>query len=399
LLAGLVGERRVLAEGEPLALSPKVTEAVKISNTFGFDLYERLERGRGNVMMSPASAAIVVAMVAAGARGQTRDEMLHVLHIERERWSSAPSSFSALLGALNDGKGREGLELHVTGRLWSQQGFPFNEAVLQRLREDYGAPLGALDFQGAPREARLVINRWAARETHGRVAEVLGPRDLDELTRLVVTNAVYFKGRWLHRFSPQRTSRMAFAAAQGPRRVPTMQQVAAFRYADVENAALLELPYRGGVSMMVVLPHERSGLEAVESELAAKYEAWRVALSPRRVDVRLPRWKLATNLSLGESLSALGMPTAFKPTADFSDLVTQPVAPLALKRVLQQTFISVDETGTEAAAVTVAEIGLMGKIQVAPVPFHADHPFLYVLVEQQTGAVLFIGRVTDPSTN
>jgi serpin B len=372
-------------------------DAVAASNRFGFDVYERIKQDRGNVLFSPASASIVLAMMASGARGQTLSEMLHVLHVGQGQWPAIPASFAALLDALNDNSHRQGLVLHLAERVWGQRDFPFNQEFLERLRRDYGAPLGTADFGGATDEARATINRWAADQTHGRIKDVLAPGDLDSLTRLVLTNALYFKGRWVSPFRTQMTSPAPFAAPNASRMVATMKQVTAARYAKVDGVALVELAYRGGLSMLVILPDGRDGLNEVESQLGAGYERWRAALANQRVDLQLPRWRTATSLSLRDALATLGMPSAFTTTADFSGVVSERGLPLALKRVLQQAFIKVDETGTEAAAVTVGEIGLMGKPTAVPVVVHVDHPFLYVVADQHTGAVLFIGRVVDPA--
>lgn len=373
--------------------------AVEASNRFGFDLYRRIKQGHDNMICSPVSASIALTMTAAGARGQTLSEMVKVLHLDAGRLPETHASFARLLGTLNRQNGRERLVLRIADRLWGQRGYPFRPEFVDLLRVQYGAPLELADFARASDAARDAINRWAADETRNRIREILPPGAVHEGTRLVLTNAVYFKGRWSSPFARAETARRRFTTPSGKRTVATMRQVETMRYAKLDGLALVELPYRGGLSMLILLPDSIDGLDGVEDRLAAGYDSWRAALKVRYVDLQLPRWKVTTQLSLADVLASLGMASAFRATADFSGMVDTRTGTgsLHIDRVLQQAFVQVDEAGTEAAAVTVVAIGKMSKATATPLPFHADRPFMYLIADPQTGAVLFMGRVVDPN--
>jgi serpin B len=376
----------------------ETAKAVEASNRFGFDLYRRIKQDHDNVICSPVSASIALTMTAAGARGKTLSEMATVLHLDEGHLPDTHRSFAQLLGRLNGGDGRDGLALRIADRLWGQRGYAFRPGFLDLLRVEYGAPLELVDFARASGPAGDAINRWAADQTHNRIREILPPGALNERARLVLTNAIYFKARWSSPFARAETARRRFTTPSGKRMVATMRQVGSARYAKLDGLALIELQYKGGLSMLILLPDSVDGLDGIEDRLAAGYDGWRAALQLRYVDLQLPRWKVTTQLSLANVLASMGMPTAFGPRADFGGMLDGRTGEgaLAIDRVLQQAFVSVDEAGTEAAAVTVVQIGFMSKATATPVSFHADHPFMYVIADRQTGAVLFVGRVREP---
>jgi serpin B len=372
-----------------------VAGAVASTNHFGFDLYRRAGAGRGNVICSPASAAVALTMATAGARGETQAQMVRVLRLQPARLDAAHDSFAGLLGALNNKDGQQGLSLHVADRVWGQEGMAFKPDFLAVLAERYKAPFQPLDFAGHTEAATSAINRWGAAETHGRIKEILP--SLDSAVRLVLTNAVYFKGRWIRSFDPGSTRDRPFAVPGREVTVKMMETTDTFAHARVGDVQIVQLPYAGGLSMLVVLPDSPSGLEAIEARVAAGYDDWIARLRPRRVEVQLPRWKLTSELSLGTFLRAMGMPLAFTPAADFSGITDS--APIYISAVLQQAFIDVNEGGTEAAAVTAVIMSTESAEVVAPpsVVFHVDHPFLYLIRDDTTGVILFVGRVVDPS--
>ena len=371
--------------------------AVSASNAFGFALYARLRAGHANVICSPLGAATALTMAWAGARGVTQREMAGVLALRSPHPGAIHRSFAALLRTLDERSGDD-VTLHVTDRLWGQRGLDFRPDYLRLLDQVYGAPLESVDFANATEQARAAINRWAARETHDRVPAILQPGDLASDTRLVLTNAVYLKAAWTVRFSKGRTADGAFTTPAGGKvTVPLMHEdQIVHRYARVRGAQLLELTYQGGLSMVIVLPDQPNGLDAIERRLAASYQAWLNALGDQLVDLALPRWTVRSRLPLTDILAAMGMASAFSVAADFSGTAT--ARPLFIQKVLQEAFVNVDEEGTEAAAVTAIAEGTIGEGRslVRPIPFHADHPFLYLIRDQKTGAVLFIGRVVDP---
>jgi len=268
---------------------------------------------------------------------------------------------------------------------------------LRLLRDRYRAPLQSLDFIDANEEARVAINRWGAIQTHGRIPEVLQRGDVDTLTRFVITNAVYFKAAWRWLFHKEQTTDGTFKTPAGDVVAKMMHRgESSYRYARARDVQLLELDYLGGLSMVVALPDRPDGLEAVERRLAESHQEWLDALAYQLIDLELPRWTVRSRLPLGDALRTMGMPTAFTPAADFSGIAR--TGPLFIHRVLQEAFVDVDEGGTEAAAVTAVVGGTVSDVVPThrPIPFHVDHPFLYLIRDQATGAVLFIGRVVDP---
>jgi serpin B len=381
--------------------------AANASNRFGFELYARAESPDRNVICSPASASIALTMAAAGARGQTQAEMTRVLRLDPQTLAAAHLSFANLLAELNGRNGKDGVALSVANRLWGERDLQFRSDFLSLLDLRYHAPLAQLDFLHDSDAARVTINEWASHETHGLITDVLPPGVVNATTRLVLTNAVYFKGTWEKPFAEAATFDGPFLTPHGRVTAKVMSQEDGFAYAQADGAQILELPYKGGLSMIVVLPEAAAGLAAVEDRIADHYDRWVADLEPRLVNLWLPRWTTTSTLSLAETLAKMGMPLAFDAhqadflgMADAEALAKLPGLPrLFIAAVLQKSFIETNETGTEAASVTAVgmEQEVSASIGPKPVVFHADHPFLYLIRETATGAILFIGRVVDPS--
>ncbi len=366
--------------------------ATAASNAFGFDLYARVKADGGNLICSPFSAAVALNMASAGAGGKTRDQMLGVLHVELQHAAETHASFGGLLGLLNARDRSGDLELHVADRLWGQSGVLFKPDFLALLRDGYGAPLENVDFANATAAARAAINQWVARETHDHIPEILGEGDLDAATRLVLTNAVYFKGQWDKPFVEEFTRPLPFGGVFGTTGVPMMVQRNSFAYLRDGDVQVIELTYGGDLSMVVVLPDGAGDLPSVERKVARDYARWLAALRPTLVDLWLPRWTLRSRLNLLEPLRSAGMKLAFTPKADFSGTSNEQ---LFIDKVVQEAFIEVNETGTEAAAATAIVETEVSEEEPREKPkvFHADHPFLYLIRDRKTGAVLFLGRV------
>jgi len=365
--------------------------AATASNRMGFDVYPRLPDADKNAVFSPPSMAIALAMAASGARGETLAEMRRVLH--SDAWPDTDSAFAALSAFMNAADGRERLVFHAENRLWGQRGVVFNDDFVSQMTADYGAPAEDVDFRNDPIAACKAIDAWASGATHGRVPHLF---DRCPMGPLVLTTAVYFKGKWQVPFEVKETSDLEFHTLRGEKiRVPTMRQNTSAYYAHVDGVKVLELPYRGGLSMLVAVPDDPKHLAEIERHLGARSDSWRAALAsdPWDVDVYLPKWTANPKYSLGKPLSALGMRLAFGNHADFSGIQT--ALPLAIDDVGQFTFIAVDEEGTEAAAVTGLSI-VETSLSVRRAEFRADRPFIYLIEDRTSGAVLFVGRVVDP---
>jgi serpin B len=370
-----------------------VAGAVASTDHFGLTLCGQAGRPKENLVCSPASAAVALTMTMAGARGETQAQMARVLRLEPAGLDAAHGSFGKLLATLNGKDGQDGLALHVADRIWGQAELKPTAQFLAVLSEHYNSPFTPVDFASHTEAARGAINRWGAAETRERIQETLSPGSVDPLTKLVLTNAVYFKGRWLRSFDPRLTSERPF---RGTGAVKMMSTIDTFAHARVGDVQIVQIPYAGRMSMVVILPDAPDGLPAVEARSATSYDDWIEKLRPQLVDLELPRWKLTAQLSLDDLLKKMGMSLAFTSAADFSAIGDD----VYIAKVLQQAFIDVNEEGTEAAAVTAVIMGEESADPRRPPPpivFHADHPFLYLIRDDTTGVILFAGRVVAPS--
>lgn len=381
------------------AAEPDVNALVQGNSAFALELYAKLRGEAGNLFLSPYSISSALAMTYAGARGNTAAEMETALHFTLGPEGTHPA-FRALQARLEALQAAGGLQLAIANSLWPQQGYPFLPEYLDFIKSGYGAGITPLDYPGDTEGARQTINRWVEETTRAKIKDLIAPGALDSLTRLVLVNAIYFKGTWASQFKPEQTAPADFfVTPEVPVPVPLMTQTRQYPYAEFKDCQVVKLPYVGGdVSMLVVLPKEKDGLAALEAQLTpARLAEWRAALTERNVRVFLPKFKLTWGtFRLNEPLQALGMLDAFSETrADFSGMDGRPDW-LYIKLVLHKAFVEVNEEGTEAAAAT-AVVMKVKSMPVPPMEFRADHPFLFLIQEEQAGAILFMGRVVDPT--
>jgi serpin B len=384
----------------PGAIAPPKDVLAAVSadgNAFALELYSRLrtELG-GNQFFSPYSIHTALAMTFGGARGETATEMARVLRFNQPP-EKLHTAIGYMAGQLNGGRDG-GYRLNVANRLWGQRGTNLQADFLTLTRDSYGAELAQVDFQGQTEQARAEINRWVSERTADRVPELVPTGMLSELTRMVLTNAIYFKGNWTSQFDPQLTHEAPFRSdAQRQAPVPLMHQTARFGYAEHDGLQVLELPYVGGeLSMIVLLPTAVDGLAAVEDRLTTEnLAAWTRHLAVQEVKVYLPRFKLDARLNnLAGTLQSLGMTRAFSPgDADFSGI--NGGRDLFLSAAIHQAFVDVNEEGTEAAAATAIVVNTPGPPPMQPV-FRVDHPFLFLIRDRRWGNILFMGRVVEP---
>lgn len=399
------GEGAVQSDVERVT-SPDVTESevntVAGDNAaFAFDLYDAVAGGQDNVFFSPYSISMALAMTYAGARGETAEQMAETLNFTLPEGTLHPA-FNALDLALAErGKGpmvEEGdaFVLNIVNQLWGQTGYTFLDEFLDTLAAHYGAGLRLLDFQTAPEQARQTINDWVAEQTEDRIQDLIPPGTLGNLTRLVLTNAIYFNATWQNQFNEDATGPGPFHLLDGSEvSVPMMHQTEHFGHATGDGYQVVDLPYAGNeVSMLVVLPDEGQ-FEAVESALDAEQVAT-IAESVTRKNVQLsmPKFEFRSQFQLSGVLAGMGMPLAFDPTqADFSGM--DGTRNLLIDEIIHKAFVSVDEEGTEAAAATAVMMRATAAPE-SPVEVNIDRPFLFLIRDNETGAVLFLGRVTNP---
>lgn len=393
----------VVASDRQRARAPRVSEAdareLALGNTaFALELYRRIGAAPGNLFCSPYGVSSALAMAYAGARGETAEQMARALRFTLPQARLHPA-FNALdLALARRGEGAEGQDgkgfrLHVANAIWGQVGSAFVPSFLDVLAESYGAGLHVVDFVHAPDEARGIINGWVAERTEDRIKDILPEGALGPSTRLVLTNAIYFNAAWQFPFEEEETTPGSFTLADGSTvSVPMMANHAQVRYGEGDGYEALELPYDGGeLSMVLVLPSELGTFEAGLDQ--ARLDGVLASLGSRSVTMTLPRFKIVSTLDLAPPLEDLGMPAAFSDGADFSGIDGQ--GGLFITDVLHKAFVSVNEAGTEAAAATAVVIGETSAPEPATIRF--DRPFLFVIRDRATSAILFVGRVADPS--
>jgi serpin B len=307
--------------------------------------------------------------------------------------------FATLQNRLNAIQQKKQVKLAVANSLWPQKGYEFLPGFVALCRDRYEAQPTAVDYAGATEAARKQINDWVEAKTNRKIQELFKPGVLDAQTRLVLANAIYFKGDWATPFDKQFTQELPFHLANGKQvTAPLMTRQAQFGYAAIADLQVLDLPYAGNaLSMTILLPAKADGLAALEAQLTvAKLDAWLKAMRNREVNVVLPKFKTTAEFSLGETLQALGMRDAFAGgQADFSGMTGK--KDLFISAVVHKAFVEVNEEGTEAAAATGVGMKLTAAMPQEPPVFRADHPFLFLIRENQTGSILFLGRVADPS--
>lgn len=355
-------------------------------------LYRELARGRGNLFASPYSLEMVLAMAQAGARGSTARAFAEVL-------GSDPAGSPARPGG-------KGLIFTVANALWAQAGFPLNSEYVTEIRRKFDGSVQSLDFSGAPRTAAQTINHWVSVNTRGRIGSLVSPSDLEQQTSLILTDAVYFKAAWEKSFNPGNTYKQSFHL-RGGRRVQSkmMHNTAHFPFYRGKNFKMLVLPFRGGhdaVDMLVLLPDHIIQLRSLERRLSVSaLNEWVGRANEKLVEVTLPRFRDTDLLDLSAAARALGVAVAFsKRQADFAGIAPLVSRRLYVSDILQKTYVDLDEKGTEAAAATMmimkAAAARYDSPREEPIEFDANHRFIYLIRDETTGDILFIGRMANP---
>jgi len=387
--------------------TPDVSEAdlatlVNGNSAFAFDLYQALREADGNLFYSPHSISLALAMTYAGARGETEQQMADTLHfsLPQDRLHPAFNSLDIELSQRGEGaqgKDGEGFRLNIVNSIWGQEGYKFQSEFLDLLAVNYGAGLRILDFESAPEESRITINNWVSEQTEGRIEDLIPQGLIDVLTRLVLTNAIYFNAAWQYPFQGNMTEDGPFHLLNGVEvTVPMMRQTETFSYAEGDEYQAIELPYDGGELSMVLLLPRPGQFEAFEGSLDAQQVDGIIGrLGYRQVTLAMPKFEFESDFSLGETLAAMGMPDAFLwEVADFSGMTGN--RDLFIGDVIHKAFVSVDEAGTEAAAAT-AIVMPTAMPPEEPVEVTVDRPFVFLIHDIETSAILFVGRILNPS--
>ena len=382
----------------PPAHPADVSGTVDGNNRFALDYYSKVKGSTENIFFSPWSMESALAMTYEGAREKTAEEMAATLHLQKDD-AARRSAFASLYEQFNQKD--PGYALSTANALWVQKDYQFLKEYLDTIETYYHGKASNVDYITATEEARKTINTWVEANTNNKIKDLIQPGILDADTRLVLTNAVYFKGTWIKEFNKEDTHKQDFKTGDGGF-VPVdmmrrTDEKALYRYAETSDLQILEMPYKGErISMLVLLP--KNDIASLENTITQELlSQWRNSLKEQRVYVYFPKYKLDTKYSMAKDLQEMGMSSAFN-DADFSGM--DGTKNLAISDVIHQAFVEVNEEGTEAAAAT-AVVMKEAAIQEGPVipTFSADHPFIFIIQDKETGMILFMGRMSDPSKN
>jgi serpin B len=394
-----------------LAVLPSMAQAQDLP--FAVDLYGQLDRQPGNFFFSPYSIKTALEMTYIGARGTTADVMARVLHLH-EQYPSTPETGlrQAVLDTAKTQLQQQlkyppaGFTLDNANALWGDEGFSFNPGFISDIQTSFGGDLKPVNFK-RPAQASGVINQWVAGHTQNKIQNLMSPDMLQGDPAMVLTNAIYFKASWTETFDPALTKQAKFhVSATQDVTADMMNMQDDFSLTQADGVKVLSIPYADGyTSMVIVLPDDNQGLPAVEAHLtAAKLNTWLADAQSVPVILSVPKFQVDSQFALKTVLASLGMNIAFdRKRADFTGIADDPVRRLYVGAVMHKAHIGVDEQGTEAAAATAvvmmadAAAPMPGPPPPPPVPFIADHPFLYLIRSAQTGEILFMGRVDDPT--
>ncbi len=379
-----------------------LAEFVAGNTAFALDLYGALSGEGENLFLSPHSISLALAMTYAGARGETEQQMADALHftLPQERLHPAANALDLELASRGEGAAGtdgEGFRLNIVNAIWGQKDFAFLASFLDVLAVNYGAGLRTLDFASEPEPSRQTINNWVSAQTEERIKDLIPAGVITALTRLVLTNAVYFNAAWASPFEELATRDQPFDLLDGTQTtVPMMSQMEAFKYAAGQGYQAVELPYDGNELSMVILLPDAGGFAAFEASLDAQRLATILGdLALEQMTLSLPKFTFESAFGLGEVLRQMGMTDAFDPTvADLSGI--DGLRDLYIAAVLHKAFVAVDEAGTEAAAATAVVISLTG-LPDPGIPVTVDRPFIFLIRDIETGAILFMGRVVNPA--
>jgi len=387
---------------------PKLSDiknVVDANNQFALDYYSKLKsKDSGNIFFSPFSISSAFVMTYEGAKGQTAEEMRSVFYFPEDS-NLRRTEYASIFDEIN--KGDKKYKLSSANALWAQQDYQFSRDFFDNVEKYYGGKATNLDFKNDPEGSRITINNWVENQTNDKIQNLIPSGIIQPLTKLVLTNAVYFKGEWVKQFNKNNTKEENFRTSNsGTVKAQMMQRTddeAIFNYAENSNLQMLEMPYSGDeLSILFLLP-KNDNLTKLEGILSTKnISDWKNYLEEQRVKVYIPKFKFETKYFMADDLKAMGMPLAFSDSADFSGMTATGKRDLKIDEAIHQAFVEVNEEGTEAAAATAI---VMVETGAAPGPhkepkipiFRADHPFIFLIQQKSIGDILFIGRVVNPN--
>jgi serpin B len=372
-----------------------VSEAI---NNFAFNLYSLISKEENNAVFSPYSISAAMAMTGSGAAGQTYDEIRKVFFFGNKQ--TLPQRFKNFTDTLFSGSTKEGLILKTANSLWIQENFPLLPQYRKTLDSFFYAPINRVNYLNADtrEKARLDINQWVEANTNQKIKELIKPNILDELTRLVLTNAIYFYGSWEKAFDKNLTADSNFRTYSKVKvQIPYMHQSSTYSYFEDSTLQLVELPYATGrQAMIILLPNDTMNFASFEKQLTYQsFQKWMHQTTPVEINISFPKFTTKQSYALENMLPELGLQLAFTDYADFSGITGH--TELKISKVIHQSFIEVNENGTEASAATGVVMRLKSMNIKRPKILCIDHPFVYFIYDYRTKSILFMGRMMNPA--
>lgn len=376
-----------------------ITSVVNANNSFAFDLYSEYKDSNDNIFFSPYSISSALAMTYEGASGKTAEQMQSVFGFPSDATIRRPS-YASIYNQLN--KADSGYTIGMANALWVDKKYTVQSDYLDVVSKYYGGQATNVDFKNETEKTRGQINKWVEDKTNNKIKDLFPMNSIQNTTKLVLANAIYFKGSWLDEFNSSQTEDRDFKTSSNKKiQVPTMSKNGSYRYYEDSDLQAVKIPYKSDkMSMMIILPKDGK-LEAVEKNLSVdKLSSWDSDTSYQQVDLYIPKFKVNTSYTLTKTLKDMGMPLAFSNLADFSKLNMDKDNKLKIDIVVHKAYVDVNEEGTEAAAAT--GVGMMRITSVAepedePKVFRADHPFIFLIRDTENGNILFAGRINDPT--
>jgi len=389
------GSATLLAAEKPDKAS--VGAVVKGNTVFALGMYQELSSKEGNLFFSPYSISSALGMTYAGARNNTEKEIKQVLHFPGEPGALC-RSFGELQEGLNSVQKAGEIKLSIANAIWYEKSYTFLPSFINLVQNDYRSKVALADFVGNAEAERKVINTWVEKQTNDKIKNLIPMGILNPLTRMVLVNAIYFKGDWESQFKEINTRELDFNVTASKKvKTKMMYQQGDFLLAEDENTQALEMTYKGDrLSMLVLLPKQKNEISELEKTLTAeKLNGLIAKLRDTKVQVTFPKFKVETGYDLVPPFMKLGMKDAFAQRADFSGM--DGTKDLYISAIMHKAFVEVDEKGTEAAAATAVVMTLESVSFSPPYKFNADHPFLFLIRDNVTGSILFMGRMVNPN--
>jgi serpin B len=374
-------------------------------NVFAVNLLKQINNSNENQIFSPYSISLALTMAYAGADGKTADEMKSALNFNlpqeelHKQLNALDQSLYVVPEYLKDQEGS--FQLNIANSLWGQSGFPFKQSYFDLLAQSYGAGLHLVNFANNSEQARVAINDWVSDATEEKIKDLIPSGGVNNLTRFVIANAIYFNAAWLNQFSNEETRPDDFYLADGSKSSAQMMQIEEnYKYQRNQNVQLVEMPYLNDrYSMVLVMPLEKDLTSMIETLTNEQINDWLNEISGAKIILRMPKFKFESSFSVNQALKAMGMETAFSPTeADFSRMVEPDGERLFISEVIHKAYVDVDEEGTEAAAATAIVMrASVAQPDNEPPLIEFNHPFLFLIRDRQSGLILFVGKVTVPA--